>query len=197
MLSFAQAQAQDTAHDWRIMAFGAVWAETNLPELPYNVFTGNLEFCNTGFVGLEASRVLVRDFDIPLGVATLSGNDIELSMQVLKHWGHQKHVELAGALVWRSGDWWFSRAMGVNLATGFGLSHALKNPKYEKGPGGVRGVDMRQFQFHILSELEFTLAEAPDWHLVFRLQHRSGIWGVISPRKTGSNYLGMGIRKDF
>jgi hypothetical protein len=83
------------------------------------------------------------------------------------------------------------------MAAGFGFSQALKKPKYEKGSEGIRGVHTRKFQFHILGELEFTSADAPDWHMVLRLQHRSGIWGVISPRRTGSNYLGLGIRKDF
>ncbi len=188
---------EGTAGNWRIGIFGAQWAETSLPTLPYNAVTGKLHFHGAYFTSVELSRVLVRDFNLPTPLGTLPGNDIELSAQVVKHWGKQKHVELTGALGWRSGDWRFINGMAVNLAIANGLSVALKRPKWEKGPEGIRGVHSRHVQFHIMTELEFTPTAAPDWHMVLRLHHRSGIYGLISPRRTGSNYLGFGLRKDF
>ncbi len=190
------AQAQETPV-WRLGAFWAVWAETNLPELPYNAVTGKLTFHDAHLTALELSRVMVPDFTIPTPFGDWRGHRLELAGQVVKHWGKQKHAELTGALVWRTPDWHFSNAASVNFAYGNGFSYALKPPRYEKGPEGIRGVNTKQFQFYILTEFELTPADAPDWHLVFRLHHRSGIWGVISPRKTGSNYLGLGLRRDF
>lgn len=183
--------------NWRIGVLGTIWAETNLPELPYNTVSGKLKFHETYFTAVELTRVLVRDFSIPTPFGNLPGNDIELSGQVVKHWGKQKHVELTAALGWRSGNWRFIDAMSVNFSYANGLSVALKRPAWEKGPEGVRGVNSRHVQFYIMTELEFTPTAAPDWHMVLRLHHRSGIYGLISPQRTGSNYLGFGLRKDF
>ncbi len=182
---------------WRMGAFWAIWAETNLPELPYKALSGKLEFHDAHLTSLELSRTVVPEFTIPTPFGDWQRHRLEMAGQVIKHWGKQKHTELTGALIWRTPDWLFIDAMSMNFALGSGLSYAFKRPKFEKGPEGIRGHNSRRLQFYILTELELTPTPAPDWHLVFRLHHRSGIWGLISPRKTGSNYLGVGLRHDF
>jgi hypothetical protein len=46
-------------------------------------------------------------------------------------------------------------------------------------------------------ETEFTHESTPNAHFFLKLHHRSGIYGLISPRKTGSNYIGAGLRWDI
>jgi hypothetical protein len=46
-------------------------------------------------------------------------------------------------------------------------------------------------------EVELTHEWLKNWHFVLNVHHRSGIWGVIAPQKTGANYIGGGIRFDF
>ena len=183
---------------WHVSVFTSVWAETNLPEIPYNIVTGKLHFENAWFTSLAASRVLVPDFSIPTPFGgSFEGNRLELEGQIVKHWGKQKHVELTGALVWRTGDWHFTENLGVNFAIGEGISYALHRPRFEKGRSGRRGDHSFRLQNHIMMELEFSYAAMPDWHFVTRIHHRSGMYGLVSPHKTGSNYFGVGIRRDF
>jgi len=195
---FAAPAEAGSGRDWHVSAFASVWAETNLPEIPYNIVTGKLHLENTYFTSLALSRVLVKDFAVPLPFGkALKGNRLELEGQIVKHWGKQKHVELTGALVWRTGDWYFTDNLGVNFAVGDGLSYALHRPRFEKGKSGIRGDHSYRLQNHIMMELEFSSASTPDWHFVARLHHRSGIYGLVSPHKTGSNYFGIGLRRDF
>ena len=46
-------------------------------------------------------------------------------------------------------------------------------------------------------EAEFTHASQPNIHLVAKLHHRSGVYGLVSPRHTGSNFIGGGVRFDI
>jgi hypothetical protein len=46
-------------------------------------------------------------------------------------------------------------------------------------------------------ETAFTPKSNRNLSAFLRLHHRSGIYGVISPRRTGSNYVGAGLRWTF
>ena len=181
---------------YHISLYRAKWAEMNLPSFPMRIVTFDIPMRPAYFVSLGGAYVLVPDFSLPLGLFDIDGCDLELDGQVLKHFGLQSHVEGSFALVFRTGDADFWNLLHMNFAVGEGLSLAFARPMYEKGPGGQRGLGSRRFQNHLLFELEFTSPSASFFHLVFRLHHRSGIYGVISPQKTGSNYLGIGVRID-
>lgn len=54
-----------------------------------------------------------------------------------------------------------------------------------------------QFQYYMAFELEYA---APQWErvsVIARLHHRSGIYGLVSPSTTGSNFFGAGLRWDI
>lgn len=172
----------------------ARWGEFNLPSFPLRLATLDVPFRDTYFMGLGIAYVLLPNFTIPLGFVDASGCDIEFEGQALQHFGRQGHAELSFAFVLRTGSANLLDVLDLNFAVGEGLSLALAPPRYEKGPNGNRGVDSRHFQNHLLFELEFTLRAAPHAHLVLRLHHRSGIYGLISPQRTGSNFIGVGLR---
>jgi hypothetical protein len=190
--------ARDRA--WFATIIGAKWVDTRLPSLPYNAVTGKLRFTDAYLVSGSVSRVLLPNFAIPIpGTGTrLIGNSIELEAQLAEHFGKENTEEGVLAVAVRTGQiplW--SSGVAVNLAWANGLSYAFSRPAYEEGPGGARGVGSRQLQYYMGIESEWTAAAAPRIHFVSQLHHRSGVYGLISPQKTGSNYLGGGLRFDF
>jgi hypothetical protein len=192
--------ADETPHrgrEWHATLFLNTWIDTRLPELPKNVVTGNLQFRNAHFFGGAVSYVPIQRFDIPFFSYTLRGNSVELEGQVVKHFGNQDHLETTGAVVIRSGEFRPLDKLSFNAAWANGLSYAFSHPAYERGADGVRGVNSRQLQYYMGIEMELTNPAMPNLHLVTKLHHRSGIYGLISPSKTGSNYIGVGLRWDI
>lgn len=184
--------------EWVIGLHGAVWAESQLPLVPYNTITGNLKFRDAQLAQITIGKVLVNDFSIPLpGEYVLNGNSVELQAIATQHFGLQDHQEGVIAVNLRSGEIPLFGETSVNLSWANGLSYAFERPKLEKGPDGIQGVDSRHLQFYMGFEQEWTLQEGANWHFVTMLHHRSGIYGVVSPRRTGSNYMGAGINFDF
>jgi hypothetical protein len=175
------------------------WVNSNLPPFLYNAATGKLTFADAYFAAVGGATVVVPRFDLILPGTSfgLRGNSIEIEAQGVKHFGFQDHVEGTIAAVVRSGEVPLFGGLSVNVAWGNGFSYAFSDPDYEKGPDSIRGVDTRRLQYYMGFETEFTHASEPDIHLVAKLHHRSGIYGVISPQRTGSNYIGAGIRFDF
>ncbi|MDR1968924.1 MAG: hypothetical protein LBQ32_09585 [Burkholderiaceae bacterium] len=190
-------QAPHRDRQWRATIFGGTWMDTTLPAFPKNLLTGNIKLQNAHFLGGGLSRVLVPRFDIPFFSTTLPGNSMELEGQIVKHFGKQDHVELTGAIVVRSGEIHPLEQLSFNVAWANGFSYALSNPAYEKGPEGIPGVNSRKFQYYMGIETEFTHQSMPNTHLMIKLHHRSGIYGVISQRKTGSNYIVIGLGWDI
>ena len=184
--------------DWILGLGVGVWAESPLPLLPYNIVTGNLKFKNAQLAQISLSRVLVHDFSIPLpGDYALTGNSLEVQVIGTQHFGLETDQEGVLAVVLRSGDIPLWGGASVNIAWGNGLSYAFERPKLEKGPGGKPGVGSRHLQYYMGLESEWTFSPGARWHLTTMLHHRSGVYGVISPRRTGSNYMGGGINIDF
>lgn len=177
--------------------YAARWGEFNLPAFPLRLATLDIPLRDAFFVGAGFAYVLVPNFDFPFGLFTASGCDLEIEAQVLQHFGSQRHAEVSTALVIRTGNATLFDTIDLNFAFGEGLSWALAKPRYEKGPEGRRGDDSRHFQNHLMFELEFTLRSVPRTHLVLRLHHRSGVYGLISPQRTGSNFLGIGLRNSL
>ena len=184
---------------WYASLIGAQWGEVRLPQFPIKAVTGDIPFRQSYLAAAGIGRVIVPRFDIPIpftGVG-LVGNSLEIEGQVVRHFGLQEHWEGTAALVLRTGELRLWGGASLNIGWANGLSYAFSDPKYEFGPGGVRGVDSRRLQYYMGLEAEFTLSQLPNVHLLAKLHHRSGIYGVISPRRTGSNFIGGGLRVDL
>lgn len=182
-----------------ISVTAARYVETYLRDVPRNLLTAQLDFENAYFVSVGLNQVMVRDFSI-LGVRR---NSLEIEGQLVKHFGGQDHIEVTAAAALRSGEVGLIRRSSLNGALAIGLSYATRNPDFEYGPayrgpaGGVRGLDARQLQFYLGFEAELSPSRGSGFHLLARLHHRSGGYGLISPQRTGSNYLGLGVRFDL
>lgn len=183
------------AEGWRIGVYSGQWADTRLPHLPYNTATGRLTFSKSYVHSVILSKhLMTSDVFIPGTAIGLSDAQIELESTTSVHSGHQTHQELTLGIMLRSrkinshGFGWFS------LGWANGLSYALREPSFEYGRRRIRGQDTVQLQYYMGFEAEYTHASWRHFSVFARLHHRSGIYGVISPSKTGSNLLGLGVR---
>jgi len=196
LLSFGSpALAQGGEREWHLTAYGSRWINADLLEIPERSLTGRLRSEDAYFVGAGLSRVIVPSFSIPvLGTDfAFHGNRIELEGQVLRHFGEQSHWEATIALMFRTGQIPLFGGLSVNLAFGEGLSYASERPNLE---GSFR-VEPTRFLNYLAFEAEFSHASLPGVYFVPRVHHRSGIFGLIAPKESGSNFIGAGIRVDL
>lgn len=141
---------------------------------------------------MAATKVIVPRFTF-LG----RDNSLEAEGQVGQHFDRENTREASAALVLRSGQLGIFGGTSLNVAWGNGVSYTFSDPQAESGDAGIRGVGAKRFQYYMSFETELTDSSAPNVHLVLRLAHRSGIYGLISSDRTGSNYLGGGLRFDL
>ena len=190
-----------TARDrtWFGTLAGGQWVDSRLPEFPYNLVTGGLVFRDAYFVSGAVSRVIVPDFAIPLPFtgSRLAGNSLEAEAQLTQHFGLEHMTEATLAVALRSGEIPLWEGLHFNVGWANGLSYAFDHPDFEVGRGGVRGVDSVKLQYYMGIDSEWTAEAAPRVHFLTQLHHRSGIYGIVSPQRTGSNYIGAGLRFDF
>jgi hypothetical protein len=196
-LGFLGSPAAAQGHDrqWHLTAYGSQWVNADLLEIPERAVTGRLTTEGAYFVGAGLSRVVIPSFSIPLPGTDLAfhGNRIEVEGQVLRHFGDQHHWEGTIALMFRTGQIPLFWGLSVNLAFGEGISYASERPRLE---GSFR-VEPSRFLNYLAFEAEFSHASLPGVYFVPRIHHRSGIFGLIAERESGSNFIGAGLRVDL
>ena len=183
-----------------VSAYASQWVDPNLLEMPGRLLTADLEPRHAYFLGGGLGYVLVPRFEVPLPFCrgcALRGNSVELEGVVLKHFDLQDHWEVAGGAFARTGQIPLFLGVALNLAAGGGLSYALSDTKLESGRSGERGVDTYRLQFYLAFETELAHGAVPGWNLVGRIHHRSGAYGVLSEKGSGSNFVGLGLRRNF
>lgn len=190
-----QALAQSMDRRWHLSVYGSQWVNADLIEIPERSLTGVLEREQAYFVGLGLTRVLVPSFSIPVPGTDFAfrGNRLELEGQLLRHFGDQDHWEGTLALVFRTGQIPIAGGLSVNFAFGEGLSYSSSPPALE---GSFR-VEPSRLLNYLSFEAEFSHASLPGVYVVPRIHHRSGVFGLIAPKESGSNYIGVGLRLDL
>ncbi|MDP3418548.1 hypothetical protein [Falsiroseomonas sp.] len=183
------AAAEPPARDrsWFATVYHGQWMK------PRGFIGGGFETENSHFTSLALSRVLVPELrlDLPVVGRLLDGASIELEGQFGWHTGLQRHGEATLALALRSREITLVGPWRMNVAVAEGLSYALSRPTYE---GLVNNEQPRKFMNYLAFEAEFSHAALPQLTLVPRLHHRSGIFGVIAPQGSGSDFFGLGLR---
>lgn len=181
-----------------VAAYGAVWTNSRFLTFPYNAVTGNLTFERAYAAGaIAAMPVKTFSVGVPGLPYRFDGVTLEVETTLLRHFGGQRHSEAAGALVLRSGEFRLPGNLSMNVAFGNGLSYAFEDAALEIGKTGRTGVETYRLQYHMSVETAFSSIAFPNASLFVRLHHRSGVYGVISPRRSGSNLLGGGLRWTF
>lgn len=115
---------------------------------------------------------------------------LEFEVNTGTHWGDQDHVEInAAPLVrWRTFPW--DQGVDTSVAFGLGLSYAFEDPVLEAGKEG----GPEQWLAYMAIEVTAALPQAPQWELVGRLHHRSGVFGTFGDVSGASEFLGLGVR---
>ena len=180
---------------WAVMGTVSRWVNADLLEIPERTATGRLRFEDSNFAGAALTRTIVPSFAIPLPGTDFAfrGNRIELEGQVVRHFGEQHHWEGTLALMFRTGDIPLFGGLSVNFGFAEGLSYASERPELEGSPG----VRPRHFLNYLAVEAEFKHASLPGVAVVPRIHHRSGVFGLIAPKTSGSNFIGVGVRVDL
>lgn len=118
---------------------------------------------------------------------------LELEASASQHFGYQQHSELTFAGVARWHAFVFNDTVLATASISQGLSWASSVPRSED----ARWAEATQVLSH--NSYEFTLADPdrPGIELVFRLHHRSGVWGLFGDVEEGSNLALIGLKYRF
>ena len=140
-----------------------------------------------GFVGGTFSRRLVT---------FLKFIDVEPEFGIGKRFGDVSAVEIWGSLYfrWTYFPWndYLKTTIGVN--TGLNYATKIEVKERQRSAPGHRGSNV----LHNFSpEMTFALPEIPNYEMVFRYHHRSGIYGAINGVYGGIQFATMGLRYRF
>lgn len=118
---------------------------------------------------------------------------LELEASASQHYAFQQHTEFTFAAVARWHAFVFDDTVVATASIGQGLSWASSVPRIETERWGEA---TRLLSYN---SYEFTLAspERPNVELVFRLHHRSGVWGLFGNVEEGSNLAMLGLKYRF
>jgi hypothetical protein len=174
-------QALEAKEDWAVTVYGAsqlrgdIWQTFYSPDFDTSYY----------FIALAVSR-RIYSFTKHL--------DLELEGQGVKHMGNQHHWEFNGlfTLRWLTFPW--NKYIDTTVAIGDGLSYATRTPSLEKELHDDKTALLLNY---LMLELTFALPETPQWSLVVRLHHRSGILGIFNEVEGASNAVGVGLKYKF
>ncbi len=115
----------------------------------------------------------------------------ELEGQVAKHFNKDTHWEFVGVLIGRWHYFPWNKYVDTSFAVGDGLSYYTEVSEVETEDDD----DAQRVMNYLLFELALGLPEYPKWDLVFRIHHRSSIFGLYGAG--GSNFVCAGIKFSF
>jgi hypothetical protein len=95
------------------------------------------------------------------------------------------------AFRWANFPW--NKYIVTSFAVGEGLSYDSKVPKQEIPEEG----NPQRVLNYLMLELTLALPRSPQWELVARIHHRSGIFGLYESANGGSTAVGLGLRYRF
>jgi hypothetical protein len=153
----------------------------------------------TPLVDIARAREFKLESQFILGAAldhTLWTNHESLAWEaegsLVKYLENASALSLSGAIVLR---WlrtpWSSKAGKArsSFAFGNGLSYATEVPELES-----RLEKTSHVLYHLFLEITFTPNHEYAWEALFRIQHRSGAFGLFNGVVGGSDFLCLGIR---
>jgi hypothetical protein len=136
-------------------------------------------------IGVVATGTKIRDFFA--GALTFEWESL-----YAQHWGTSEFHELGGVIYARWNRFPWNNYIKTTLAVGMGPSLTSKAAYYEPH-NGKRSRVLVQLNF----ELNLYSPANPGWALLFRIQHRSGVFNLINSVRGGSNFLTIGFRRQF
>ncbi len=144
----------------------------------------------------EGSWILAAAVSKELGRVYKDLLGFELEFLGAQHFGKQDHFELdpiAFIIRWRGFPW--NNVLPTTLAIGDGISIATSKPKLEVKRRGKS--ESAQTLNYVMAEATFSMPSLPQWALVFRYHHRSGMFGVFHGVHDASTAFAGGIKYWF
>jgi hypothetical protein len=171
--------------------------DANLVEIPGFLLSSDLPYEPTRFVGLGYRWQTATPDWLGRSSRWLGLSDLRTGIELIevKHNGLQENYEtdLAYIMELSQLELW---GVTLKLTIGYGPSFAHGTPSYEDG--SVDNPDKRyRFQLYGTYETEWGLRDYPEVTLVYKVHHRSGAYGLIAPRRVGSNFMTWGLRYRF
>lgn len=149
-------------------------------------FPTSWDFTDDGIVAAALSREWI-EFSCCL--------TIEPELGVGRRFGEQDEFEFWGAfyLRYRGFPWDHLVATSVALSTGMNYATGTSEQERQRNQNETGSRWLHYFS----PEITFALPSHPDVELMFRLHHRSGIFGTINGARGGNQYGTVGIRVRF
>ncbi|EHQ53048.1 hypothetical protein ECTPHS_10184 [Ectothiorhodospira sp. PHS-1] len=186
------AAADAPARDLTLYAGQGV--DSDLLQMPKKLVDGSLDYESSYFtaLGFRQQTPTPGFIDTAFGWIGVSGVTTGAEAIVVRHYGLQDNWELDVAYVLASPQGEVG-PVRLRAAMSLGLSYAFGNPAYEDGP---KDDPERRYRFQNYNgyEVEWGLVRYPQLSFITRVHHRSGIYGVIAPRRVGSNFVTFGLR---
>ena len=184
LASGALAQDDNKGNDierskWFLTAYAGAHAQEDI----HDVVTFQPKFEDNAYIGVVALAREIWHYKKYLS--------FELEGQVAKHFNKDTHWELVGALVGRWNYFPWDKYVDTSLAIGDGISYYTDVSEVEKDDDD----DAQRALNYLLVEVALGLPEYPKWDLVFRIHHRSSVFGLVGAG--GSNFVGAGIKFGF
>lgn len=148
----------------------------------------NGDFGHSGIIALAGAKKLGSVWENQL--------DFELEAQAVQHFGDQKHFEFNPVVLlarWTAFPW--NHVLPTTLAIGDGLSIATETPKLEIKRRGRK--ESNKVLNYVMAELTLSLPACPNWALVARYHHRSGMFGAFHGVHDASTAFAGGIKYWF
>jgi hypothetical protein len=123
--------------------------------------------------------------------------DIESELGAAKRLGDQTEGEFWGAVYVRFTAFPWNNYVYTTLGLSTGLSYATGISDFERAHSTLNPPTGTHIQHYFSPELTFALPDHKDRQLVFRLHHRSGMYGIVSGAMSGSSYMTVGVRAWF
>ncbi len=185
------AEASPTAVDfeespWAITLYNGIHAKRTLGESIFEI-PGDLE--DNYLHGLGVTRKISQ---LPYHLS------LEFEGMFIKHQGehdqgYQDYEEYIPVLLLRYDHFPWNEQIHTSLAVGEGLSLTSQVPERE---AQIHGHSQRLLNY-LAVELALTAPACPRYSLVYRIHHRSGVYGLFGGITGASNFYVLGLRLRF
>ncbi len=179
-------------YDWGVMGYLG-WMTTK--EMYHDMYFDYGHLGNGSLYVIEVDRQLPKDNWARKYIAPLLfASTIELAANFTYETDPSGPlVEFNPYFVFRWRDFPWNNKLLTTFGIGEGVSFASHNPQQEIDSQNEPG-DARQFLNYVMAELTFSLPTHPEWQVLYRLHHRSGVFGLYCPGTVGSTAAGVGVR---